>query len=447
MALVENITVDVTDEVLNLIDSTVYQDPLTNWPLGGRLKIKQGVYEVTSPLTLDYGNYPAAFIGSPGVRAHYEGENMAETIFNCQYGEFNLQMLGDTVGATQRLHAYDYLGGITLKGSAASYGLRVSKKAYVKLENIVSYGHTNGEGLRTDGVLTSELDNVYLQGNRIGWRAVNYDDVSELNAITVNRLTASQNTRWGILGDRWGAGTTINSLTCEGNGTQGDTGTGGMQIAVNGTNGSCALVLNNPYFEANAGGSDLGIDNTGTRPVTVIINGGNFHRVSNTMFTVNNLSITSSGGGKVTVILNGTTFQSGGSYVPSSARPYWVTGANCEVIDIGCTFMEQTSKATSVSAGSITRSGRISSDGSIDIAPGVSSVNVAATGVYDLVFSQELAALSNGYVVQVTPILSGDAVCCDVQYMSTTAFRVILRSAVNYSGIASGFAYTVTRLV
>lgn len=434
-------------EALDDINNTIYQNPLTNWHLGGTLKIKQGVYDVSSALTLDYGNYDASFIGSPGVRAHYEGENMAETIFNCQVADFNLKMLGDTVGATQRVHAYDYLGNVTLKGSASSYGLLVTKKAYAKLENIVSYGHTNGEGLRTDAVLTSELDNVYLQANSIGWRVLNSDDFSELNAITVNRLTASQNTQWGILGDRWGAGTTINSLTCEGNGTQGNADTGGMQIAVNGLNGSCALVLNNPYFEANAGGSDLAIDNTGTRPVTIIINGGNFHRVSNTAYTINNLNITSSGGGKVTVILNGTTFQSVGSYVPSSTRPYWVTGANCEVIDIGCTFMEETSKATSVSAGSIPRSGRINANGSIDVAPGVSSVNMVDTGVYDVTFSQQLSTSTNGYVVQITPISAPDSVSCDVIYSSTTGFRVTLRNTVSGAGIASAFAFSVTRLV
>ncbi|EOV4582434.1 phage head-binding domain-containing protein [Escherichia coli] len=434
-------------EELFAIKNEIYQDPLTSWPFGGTLKIKQGVYDIASPLVLDYGNYDAKFIGSTGVRAHYSGENMAETIFNCHASDFNLKMLGDTVGGTQRVHAYDYLGNITLKGSATSYGLLVTKKAYAKLENIVSYGHTNGEGLRTDGVLTSELDNVYLQANRIGWRAVNYADTSELNAITVNRLTASGNTQWGILGDRWGAGTTINSLTCEGNGTQGNTGTGGMQIAVSGLNGSCALVLNNPYFEGNAGGSDLLIDNTGTRPVTAIINGGNFHRVSNTAYTEKNLNITSSGGGKLTVILNGTTFQSVGSYVPSSTRPYWVTGANCEVIDIGCTFMEETSKATSVSSGSIPRSGRINANGSVDIAPGVSSVNAHATGVYDVKFSHPLAAATNGYVVQITPISAPDSVSCDVTYIGVDTFRVTLRNTLSGAGISSSFAFSITRLL
>lgn len=434
-------------DAIRRIDSDMFQDPLTAWPLGGTLKIKQGVYNVTSPLVLDYGNYDARLPGSPGVRAHYEGENMAETIFNCQGTDFNLKMLGDTIGWTQRVHAYDYLGNITIRGSTTSYGLLVTKKAYAKLENIVSYGHDNGEGLRTDSVLTSELDNVYLQSNRIGWRVINSDEGSELNAITVNRLTASENTQWGILGERWGAGTTINSLTCEGNGTQGDSNTGGMVINVNGLNGSCALVLNNPYFEANAGGSDLTINNTGTRPVTVVINGGNFHRVSSTRYTTYNILASSIGGGKLTVILNGVTFQSAGNYVPDASRPYWREIGNVEFIDIGCTFMEATSKAISVSSGSIPRSGRINSDGSVYIAPGVSSVNVVGTGVYDVNFTNPLAVTADSYVVQITPISAPDSVSCDVIYNSTTSFRVTLRNTVSGAGIASAFAFSITRLI
>lgn len=434
-------------DVIGRIDSSIYQDPLTNWPLGGTLKIKHGVYDVDTPLVLDYGNYDAAFIGSPGVRAHYSGDNMAETIFNCQVADFNMKMLGDSTFTSQRVHAYDSVGGFTLKGNSTSYGMHIKGKAYTRLHDFVSYGHTNGEGLRLEDVLTSDLDNVYLQSNRIGLRVLASSTGSELNAVSFNRITASDNSDWGILGDRWGAGDIITGLTCEGNGTQDNLSTGGMNIAVNGLNGSGALVLNNPYFEANKGGADLVIDNTGTRPVTVIINGGNFHRVSSSMYTIQNLNITSSGGGKVTVILNGTTFQSVGSYVPSSARPYWVTGANCEVIDIGCTFMEQTSKTTSVSAGSIPRSGKINANGTVDIAPGVSSVSQVATGVYDVTFSQALAAFSNGYVVQVTPVSAPDSVSCDVIYTSTTSFRVTLRNTVGGAGISSAFAFTVTKLV
>lgn len=442
---------NTVQEEIDFIKHDQYQDPLTSWPSGGTLKIKRGVYSVSSPLVLDYGNYPAAFIGSPGVRAHYEGENMAETIFNCQAADFNLKMLGDTVGATQRFHAYDYIGNLTLKGNANSYGLYLMQKAYAKIENVVSYGHSSGEGLRTDSVLTSELDNVYLQSNAIGWRVLNTDTSpgggSELNAITINRLTVSQNSKWGILGDRWGAGVTINSLTCEGNGTQGDHSTGGIQLAVNGLNGSCALVLNNPYFEGNAGAGDLLIDNTGSRPVTVIINGGNFHRVSNTSYTETNIQATSSGGGKLTIILIGTTFQSVGSYAPVSTRPFWITGSNCEVVDIGCVFNELTSKTTALSAGAIPRSGRINSNGSLDIAPGVTSINVASTGVYDVTYSQPLAAASNGYVVQATPINSPDSVSIDVKYSSVNTFRVTCRNTLTGAGINCGFSYTITKLI
>ncbi|HDD9012112.1 TPA: phage tail protein [Escherichia coli] len=207
------------------------------------------------------------------------------------------------------------------------------------------------------------------------------------------------------------------------------------------------MVLNNPYFEANAGGVDLAIDNTGTRPVTVVINGGNFHRVSSERYTHTNIQVTSSGGGKVIVLLNGTTFQSAGDYQPSAERPYWITGANCEVVDIGCVFTETTSKVTSASALSVTRSGKINANGSIDVATGVSSVNVVSTGVYDVSFSHPLAAVASGYIVQITPISAPDSVSCDVTYIGVDTFRVTLRNTLSGAGISSSFAFSITRLL
>ncbi|EFV8737285.1 phage tail protein [Shigella flexneri] len=207
------------------------------------------------------------------------------------------------------------------------------------------------------------------------------------------------------------------------------------------------MVLNNPYFEANAGGSDLTINNTGNRPVTVVINGGNFHRVSNTAYTTYNILASSTGGGKLTVILNGTTFQSAGSYVPDASRPYWRELGNVEFIDIGCTFMEATSKAISISSGSIPRSGRINADGSVGIAPGVSSVNVVATGVYDVTFSNPLAVAADCYVVQITPISAPNSVSCDVTYIGVYTFRVTLRNTLSGAGISSSFAFSITRLL
>ena len=124
---------------LDDINGAMYQDPLTKWADGGTLKIKQGEYNITSSLVMDYGLFPAKFIGTPGVRTHYEGENMAETIFKCTAPTFAMQMKGDNTGGSQRIHAYDYLGGFTLKGNNPdAYGLLVQGKAYTKLENIVA---------------------------------------------------------------------------------------------------------------------------------------------------------------------------------------------------------------------------------------------------------------------------------------------------------------------
>ena len=81
------------------------------------------------------------------------------------------------------------------------------------------------------------------------------------------------------------------------------------------------------------------------------------------------------------------------------------------------------------------------------MATGVSSVSVVATGVYDVTFSHPLSAFASGYVVQITPISAPDSVSCDVIYSSTTGFRVTLRNTVSGAGIASAFAFSVTRII
>lgn len=434
-------------DAISRIDGDMFQDPLTSWSLGGTLKIKQGVHNITSPLTLNYDDYPADFIGAPGVRSFYSGENMAETIFECQATDFNVKMLGDASFNSQRLAAYDYLGNMTLKGNPGSYGLLLQNKAHTRLENFISCRHPDGEGLRTDSVLTSDMTNVYLQSNRIGWRATNSNNFSELNAITVNRLTVSQNSEWGIVGDRWGAGTTINSMTCEGNGTAGSSSTGGMNIAVNGLNGSGAVVLNNPYFEYNAGLADLLIDNTGTRPVTVVINGGNFHRVDSTAFTTYNIFASSSGGGKLTVILNGTTFHSAGSYVPVASRPFWRALNNAEFIDIGCVYNEEVSKTIAVASSGVAQIGRVNSNGTLDVATaGITSAYIG-TGRYQLTAPYNLGTGAGGYCVSVTPYNNGNSVTAEVIHISGSQFVVQMRNSVSGAGIDSGFEFIVHRMV
>lgn len=445
--LVAYSSTEAVRDAISRIDGDMFQDPLTKWPLGKTLKIKQGVYNVTTPLTLSYKNYPPDFIGAPGVHAHYEGENMAETIFECQAADFNIKLIGGADFSTRRIAAYDYFGNMTLKGNSGSYGMLIQNKAHTRLENIVICRHPDGEGLRTDSVLTSDLTNVYLQSNRIGWRATNSGDLSELNAITANRLTCSQNSEWGIVGDRWGAGTTINSLTCEGNGTAGNNATGGMNIAVNGLNGSGAVVLNNPYFEFNAGGADLLIDNTGTRPVTVVINGGNFHRVDATVFTTYNILASSSGGGKLTVILNGTTFQSAGSYTPNAARPYWRAINNAEIIDIGCVYNEEVSKQSAVASSGVAQLGRVKADGTMDTNTAGATSTRLSTGRYQITTPYNLGTGSSGYIVSVSPQANGNSVTTELIYVSGSQFIVQLRNSVSGGGIDSMFSFIVHRIL
>lgn len=433
--------------VQGVLDKTLqYQDPALLWSQGGTLKIRQGVTTISTPLIMDYANFDPKFQGSPGVRCHYEGDNMAETIFNCTASTFNIQMKGDNSYATQRVHTYDYLGNITLNGNSTSFGLLVQGKAYSKLENITSVNHTTGEGIRLENFITSDVNNIYSQYNNIGIRIIGFNPTgSDLNAVTFNRISASNNTTYGIYGERWGASNVINGLTCEGNGTMGNSSSGGMLINVAGNITAPCVVFNSPYFELNKGGADLNIVNTSaTKPITVIINGGLFNRGSNTDYTTTNIAVNSAGG-KTKVILIGVAFANSAGYTPSSARPYWTTAANCEVIDIGCIYDDLT--AASVNARSLVLSGRVTAAGAIGTSSTAFTCATSATGVYTVTSSAgDLGFDSGSYIVMASPYNANADVTIEVNNLSTTAFRVIIRNS-GGTGVACGFNFMISRII
>ncbi len=423
-----------------------YQDPLLKWPNGGTLKIKQGSYDIASPLILDYANFSPQFPGVSGVRSHYEGENMAETIFNCNVNTFAIQMKGDNSYSTQRVHAYDYIGGLTLKGSSSAYGLLVQGKAYSKIDNITAINFTAGEGIRLENFITSELSNVYSQYNNIGIRVIGQNPVgSDLNAVVFNRVSASNNSKYGILGERWGASNVINGLTCEGNGTMGDSNSGGMLINIQGNITVPAVVLNSPYFELNKGGADLQIVNTSaTKPVTVIINGGLFNRGSATEYTTNNISVASAGG-KTKVILIGVAFANSSGYIPSVDRPYWATSNNCEVIPIGCVYDDETAMAQT--SQSMVYAGRVTSSGQIGVSSPGFTAQTSAAGIYTVTYNQGTLGRDSGtYIVSVTPYAANADVTIETTNLSATAFRVVVRNSAG-AGVACGFNFMISRIV
>ncbi|OAT31979.1 phage tail fiber protein [Buttiauxella brennerae ATCC 51605] len=431
---------------LDDINGTMYQDPLTKWADGGTLKIKQGEYNITSSLVMDYGLFPAKFPGAAGVRNHYEGENMAETIFNCNLSTFAMQMKGDNTYTSQRVHTYDYLGGFTLNGTANSYGLLIQGKAYTKLSDILCLSHTNGEGIRIQNVITSNMHDIYSQYNNIGIRIIG-DGVSggDMNAVTMERITASNNAAYGIYGERWGASNVITGLTCEGNGSMSDMNSGGMIVNLAGNFTCPALVLNNPYFELNKGGADLSITNTSsTKPLTVIINGGLFNRGSPTEYTKTNISI-SSAGGATKVILIGTAFANTAGYTPSASRPYWTKGTNCEVIPIGCVYDDLT--AASTAAQSMVYSGRVTAAGAMGTASANFTATSSAAGVYTVVYNEgQLGTDIGSFVVMATPYAANADVTIETTSLSTTSFRVIIRNS-GGSGVACSFNWMVTRIL
>lgn len=295
-------------------------------------------------------------------------------------------------------------------------------------------------------MLTSQLDNIYAQFNGIGIRMIGVNPVgSDLNAVSFDHITASNNSTYGIYGERWGACNVINGLTCEGNGTMGNDSTGGVYLNIQGDITVPAVVFNAPYFELNKGGADLRINNaSATKPLTVIINGGLFNRAGTTDFTKTNIAVGSSGG-KTTVILIGTAFANSAGYVPSVDRPYWSTGNNCEVIPIGCVYDDET--AQSVSAQSMVMAGKVNAAGVIVSASTGLAAAKTGTGIYTVSYiNGTLGNTADSFSVVASPFnTTSDGASVEIQSLTRTSFRVITRTA-SGAAVDSGFSFMISRI-
>ena len=82
-------------------------------------------------------------------------------------------------------------------------------------------------------------------------------------------------------------------------------------------------------------------DNTA---LTVVIIGTTFNRGSSENYTKSNVILRNTGGGSLKCVMIGCGFFSTGSYIPDASRPFVSAFPGCEVVDIGCTYSENTSR-------------------------------------------------------------------------------------------------------
>lgn len=317
---------------------------------GGEVSIANGQHYMMAPAVCDYAAPPeVGFAGNPSKRYDISGKTPGGTILSNQHGDYAIKLLG-SIPITQNFGGFDRIGNLTIVGpnvtvpntdNSGGLGLFVQTKAYTTIYNYAAFNLRLG--LHLDGVLTSTVQDVTLDGCFEGMRVNDSNVTAGPNAMNFRRIkiggTTSNGARFEL-----GSSTQFDNLTIEGCGTMGGIAVGSLWQSVAGSI-AVSVTLNSPYYELNAGPADIYISHTATQDMIMNINGGLLHRSTSARYVDTNLLVRSeAGAGKVTVKLRGVKFHGSFGYVPLSTRPYFDVGARCEVIwDDACQFSEFTS--------------------------------------------------------------------------------------------------------
>lgn len=431
-----------------VLDSTAaFQAAFTK---GGAHTVRDGVYKLTSTVTSDYSGLAFPEVAFPSTRLRLEGNSTANTIFEIApvgANDVGLKLIGtDPAAVGQGIHSQDKYSGFTIYPAARNklgVGLYALNKAYMCLEDYAT--ESLNIGLLLDGVLSSKFHNITLKNGVTGLQ-IGPTAYTLPNANTFIGLIAAGNSKAGVVGNV-GATNTFIGGSIEGNGTMGDPASAGMYLNVNGSNGTACGSLDSVYFEANAGPSDLVIDNISPLPVTFVIKNCTFNRTDSARFTTANITGLSSGGGLLRIILVGNSHYSAGTYVPSSTRPFITYGANVEVIGWDtCTHNENTSIPASFhSACSAVVAGNITGAGAVLSGPPGLTVTRVGAGVYDVIKTGGWAPTIDGYAAFAVPNTAGMKLdICSRTNAST--FRLSFRANDASPFADSAFSFSVARM-
>lgn len=406
---------------------------------GGLKTIPDGVSILAETVRRDFSSddsFPA--LAEPSQRFVVKGDSMSNSILMFNGPGYAIDLKGaKNIPVGQNVLTQTELSQFSLKPSgalASCSGILMTNQAYTSIKDInVDYCNY---GITLNSVITSRLDNVYLRSNEVGLQ-LQGSGFSMPNALSMSRMTIQANRYAGILANKIGGGVKIDGATIEGNGAMGVGGTGGIIGNLDGINGSATLQLTNVYFEGNRGSADLALINTSVYTCTVVLIGCNFHRISPDEFVTNNINLSNNGGGKIRLVMIGCAFMSAGTYIPSSDRPYIQHDANCEIIDIGCSYSETVSMNRSINSSASTV-GRIAANGSpISVPVGVTCTRVSA-GLYTVSSTFGWGQGVNGYVAIATSSDSSQRAVQRIAQDSGSSFTVVVTDA---SGIQSDGAF------
>lgn len=380
---------------------------------GGTLRIANGAHDISAPLVIDYatdtsGGVSTSFTGYVSKRYSIKGESWANSILVSTAADFTLKLLG-SYPVTQNFHGNDSIEDLTITNpvrnvpnttNSGASGILCSVKAYTNIKRVTLKNLK--VGLKLDSVLTSKIEDLDTDGCYQGIVTTNSNGVSGPNSMIWSKVKVGLSTSNGIVAEV-GSASHFDTITVEGNGMHG-TSTCGMVLTIPADQIAPVIKFTNPYFELNKGIADLYIDNLGTQPATIIIEGGVFARAG-LEYTDTNIQVHSTGGGQVNVILKGCHFLSVAGYPADPSRPFWkVDSGACHVnADENCTYNETTSLVGQRRQSFVQAATLSSAAGMLAGDQGSLITSKTATGVYRIQSTGSFGLTALDYSVTATP--------------------------------------------
>lgn len=399
----------------------------------GVYRIPAGTYDINTQLNVDYSvvGFPSEY--EMGARVSMSGEALHNTMLNYSgAADTTALRLKGADPSVFGVHAYDMFTDFTLKDSTNSNtrnGIYVENRAFFELKRMNI--HRFKTGLEMNASLSSTFERVTFAYNTNGMILTNNTGNSLPNALTFTDCQWDANSNAAVLGNIVGATNTFRNCRFEHNGVAGGATTGGLFLNLSGLNGTACLTMDSCYFEGNGGLSDLYMTNVSGYHITVILRGCTFNRISNTKFTVNNITVGNTGGGTTRVIMEGCSFVNAGTYVASVDRKYLSYDSATEIVDIGCTYNDTVGLGTdgvNYPTSSSVMGGKVNADGTKLMGSGAISISKLGVGVYRVTRAGSgFAKHIDGYVpTAVCSSVSGGRKVERVQADSSAAFTVVI---------------------
>lgn len=396
---------------------------------GGQVFIPDGQYTLSSKVTVNHTGASYPVMGRKSSRFDFVGASMTNTVFNTN-GNDALEYIGtDGLDGGQGVHSGMRFSDFTVYGTNnTGVGVRLTGAAYLKVRDI-DIKRTN-IALRLSGILSSDLKRINAQYNNHGMYITSAAN-STFNAMRISGMFGA-NSKWGIEGEV-GTNVYIEDSNFEGNGTDGDSTSGGIYLRVV---EPLSTINISGYFEANVGRADILIDNRTSSPCVVNLKGCVFNRGGMRgggnlgMGCTYNIETRSTGGGLVILNLDGCLFftQTGFGYVPDASKPY-IQPAPYLIVngEDTCHFSETVSRrATGNRSMSLGLS--MLATGGASNAPVYITGTKASTGVYTVDSTIPFGRDTSSFQAVATSKTTGRTVGY-VQKVSTTSLRIVTLNA------------------